>query len=281
MFRKLDYALDEWSPQNVDTCVTRQKEILANVWSSLKDGGLAFYSTCTFNTKENEAVARWAIDNLDAQSISLSIDPSWGVLEQREDDVWSYRCFPGTCRGEGFSLCILRKNDRMSRLPRRREKQGKLLFEEIKQKDTHQVSNWVTSPETVFARDITNGIYAFNPRLYPDVLLLSAVVKTIHAGCLLAEQKGKDFVPFPGLPFSTICNHSAFNSVELDAYVALTYFSKNTFEIGSSADGWVLLKYKNHGMGIVKKIATRLNNPYPHEWKIKMQFSPTECASVL
>ena len=57
MFRKDEEALVQWSLDNVNLCVDRQKEILASVWPSLKPGGVLIYSTCTYNTAENEDMA--------------------------------------------------------------------------------------------------------------------------------------------------------------------------------------------------------------------------------
>lgn len=56
MFRKLPEAVNEWSPQNVEICAARQKEILDNAATMLKAGGTIVYSTCTFSQEENEDV---------------------------------------------------------------------------------------------------------------------------------------------------------------------------------------------------------------------------------
>lgn len=56
MFRKLPEAVNEWSPQNVEICAARQKEILDNAATMLKAGGTIVYSTCTFSKEENEDV---------------------------------------------------------------------------------------------------------------------------------------------------------------------------------------------------------------------------------
>ena len=54
MFRKDPATIREWSPQNVEKCWQLQREIVSDAWACLNDGGLFIYSTCTFNTKENE-----------------------------------------------------------------------------------------------------------------------------------------------------------------------------------------------------------------------------------
>ncbi len=54
MFRKDEKAIQHWSEGNVMSCHKRQKEILADIIPALKPGGICIYSTCTFNTIENE-----------------------------------------------------------------------------------------------------------------------------------------------------------------------------------------------------------------------------------
>ncbi|MGI8893198.1 MAG: methyltransferase RsmF C-terminal domain-like protein, partial [Bacteroidia bacterium] len=54
LFRKDANAIKEWSQENVNLCHQRQKRILNNVWTALRPGGYLIYSTCTYQTKENE-----------------------------------------------------------------------------------------------------------------------------------------------------------------------------------------------------------------------------------
>ena len=54
MFRKDDRAIEEWSLQNVERCIERQREILEAALLMLKPGGKMVYSTCTFEPYENK-----------------------------------------------------------------------------------------------------------------------------------------------------------------------------------------------------------------------------------
>ena len=92
MFRKDEVAVKDWSLQNVDLCWHRQREILQDIWHTLKPGGLLIYSTCTFNHFEDEDNARWICDTLGAR-----------LLEERH-------FLPGRDRGEGFYCAAIRKN---------------------------------------------------------------------------------------------------------------------------------------------------------------------------
>ncbi|MCR4592555.1 MAG: hypothetical protein K5672_05300 [Bacteroidaceae bacterium] len=95
MFRKDEVAVKDWSLENVDLCWHRQREILQDIWHTLKPGGLLIYSTCTFNHFEDEDNARWICDTLGAE-----------LLEERH-------FLPGRDRGEGFYCAAIRKNSKI------------------------------------------------------------------------------------------------------------------------------------------------------------------------
>lgn len=58
MFRRSSQAQQEWTPQTPAACARRQGHILDSAWACLKPGGILVYSTCTFNTQENEDTVR-------------------------------------------------------------------------------------------------------------------------------------------------------------------------------------------------------------------------------
>ena len=111
MFRKDEATIREWSPQNVEKCWRLQRDIVADAWECLNDGGLFIYSTCTFNTKENEENIRWILDNYEAEVLEIETRPEWNItgslLEGFTEPV--YRFIPGITRSEGLFICALRK----------------------------------------------------------------------------------------------------------------------------------------------------------------------------
>lgn len=64
MFRKDPRAREEWSPAVVDLCAARQKRILADAWPALRQGGILLYSTCTYESAENDDNLAWAAAEL-------------------------------------------------------------------------------------------------------------------------------------------------------------------------------------------------------------------------
>lgn len=111
MFRKDEATISEWSLQNVEKCWRLQREIVADAWECLNEGGLFIYSTCTFNTKENEENVRWMLAEYDATLLPIETKAEWGItgslLEGFRQPV--SRFIPGITRGEGLFMAALRK----------------------------------------------------------------------------------------------------------------------------------------------------------------------------
>lgn len=111
MFRKDEATKREWSMQNVEKCARLQREIVADAWSCLADGGLFIYSTCTFNTHEDEENIQWMMDELGAEVLPVKVDAAWNITGSLLDGFSQpvYRFIPGISKGEGLFLCVLRK----------------------------------------------------------------------------------------------------------------------------------------------------------------------------
>ena len=105
MFRKNDEAVSEWSFANVKACAARQAEILHNAWRCLKKDGILVYSTCTFNTHENEETIRSFLQSHpDMKLVPASV--SFGRKGFGMDEA--VRIFPMD-GGEGHFICRMQK----------------------------------------------------------------------------------------------------------------------------------------------------------------------------
>ena len=109
MFRKDPAAITEWSAANVAHCAERQRAILTDVWNALRPGGLFIYSTCTYNTEENEEMIGFLRKKFGAIPLTVDIDPAWNITPALVGDLPAYRFMPHRTRGEGLFMAILRK----------------------------------------------------------------------------------------------------------------------------------------------------------------------------
>ena len=106
MFRKDENSRAEWSLKNVEKCAELQRSIVCDVWDALRDGGWLVYSTCTFNTRENEENVRFICEELGATVVKIPIKEEWGIVET---DCGCH-FYPHRTKGEGFFLALLQKN---------------------------------------------------------------------------------------------------------------------------------------------------------------------------
>ena len=111
MFRRDEATIGEWSMKNVEQCWRLQRDIVSDAWECLNDGGLLIYSTCTFNTKENEENVSWIIGQFGAQVLPVETQPEWNITGSLLDGFTEpvYRFIPGITRSEGLFVCVMRK----------------------------------------------------------------------------------------------------------------------------------------------------------------------------
>ena len=104
MFRKDPRALQEWAPDLPSFCAARSRRILADIWPTLREGGILIYSTCTFNHLENDDTVEWTARELGADVIGpKELPPSIRTKN-------GFLMLPGLVPGEGQYAAALRKH---------------------------------------------------------------------------------------------------------------------------------------------------------------------------
>lgn len=104
MFRKDERAVDEWSLKTVEFCAARSRRILADIWPTLRPGGVLVFATCTFNHLENDDTVAWIAAELGADVLPLPAFPP--VVNTQYGQV----LLPGLVPGEGQYVAALRKH---------------------------------------------------------------------------------------------------------------------------------------------------------------------------
>lgn len=278
MFRKDAKARDEWSVQNVEKCRQMQREIVSDAWQCLEQGGLLIYSTCTFNTAENEENVAWICSELGAEILSVSTDGMTGPCELTASVASPvYRFIPGLTRGEGLFMAVVRKTAETSqqRLANNRKKKAV-----PQQHLTHEA--WLDNSTDFELRTARDALIALPHRLAPLYDAAAPKLRIVHAGVTLGTQKGHDLLPDQSLALSTSLRRGAFPEVELSYADAISYLRKEPVTLpAGSPRGLVLVTYKGHPLGFEKNLGNRANNLYPQEWKIKSGHVPTEETTII
>ena len=268
MFRKDEVAVQEWSSSNVSMCATRQKEILRDVWAALKPGGLLIYSTCTYNTAENEENARWIACELGAEFVSVEIKREWGISSTFDNETVGYRFFPHKTKGEGLFVTALRKLS--SEEGRKQKKNTTVSF----LKDASIYHSFLKNPENFDFFEQNNRVTALPKGHSETFLLLCQRLKCISMGIDLGERKGNDFIPSHALAMSAECSREFFSKYEISYPQAIAYLRREAIVLENAPKGFLLLTFKNEPLGFVKNIGTRANNLYPPEWRIRSGYLP-------
>ncbi|MDR1003879.1 MAG: RsmB/NOP family class I SAM-dependent RNA methyltransferase [Prevotellaceae bacterium] len=281
MFRKDPVAVQEWSEANVELCRQRQRRIVAAVWQSLKPGGLLIYSTCTYNTEENEENVRWIRDELGADVLSLDVPAEWHVTGNllAGESFPVYRFLPHKTKGEGFFLAVLQKAGDMEK----EELKGVNGGKEKKKKNvggggrpgaslSQIASDWLLAPDEYELEQINDRLIAL-PRCHLSALAaIRRSLRVVQAGVAVGEQKGRDLIPAHALAMSRILRRDAFAQAALTYEQAIAYLRREAIVLPAETPrGYVLLTYQDVPLGFVKHIGNRANNLYPPEWRIRSQ----------
>ncbi len=272
MFRKDPQSIDEWSIANVEMCRTRQQEILADIWQCLKPGGVLIYSTCTYNTRENEENVAWAAETLNAEIVECEVPQEWQITGNllNGQTFSAFHFFPHCTTGEGFFAAVLRKptdyesSSRPAKTKKKDRRQGKEL------PFPKDVKSWINHPED-FAFTATETTLSAFPAQHTELLMQAQThLKVVHHGITLATMKGKAIIPAHSLAMSTALNCSAFPTAELSEEDAIAYLRTEAITLSPDVpQGFVIVTFHGQPLGFVKNLGTRANNLYPSEWRIR------------
>ncbi|MDR1335229.1 MAG: rRNA cytosine-C5-methyltransferase, partial [Tannerella sp.] len=265
MFRKNPASRNEWSLANVKLCAARQRRILHDVWPALKPGGICIYSTCTFNSEENEDNIRYLAGHLPAEAVPVSVDEGWNIACSADSRYPSYRFFPHRTKGEGFFLAVLRKPDGPYR-PFSVKKGHRLPM----LRHTSPAGEWLSGAGAYRFTAEASPVRAI-PEIHAErIASLTGGLRVVTAGIPAGEWKGKDFLPAPALALSTAFRCDAFPAVELTREDAVLYLQREALTLPpDTPKGYVTVTFRNTPLGFVKHIGHRANNLYPHEWRIR------------
>ena len=270
MFRKDEVARSEWTAQSVDMCAARQMDILRQAWKSLKAGGLLIYSTCTFNTTEDEGIleqmtSEWGEEIEPSTEIAVSDD--WGVECIKVGDFQGFRFFPHRVKSEGFFVAVARKRADVggrSVVPKPRKK----IMTDAPREAIKELSRWVVNPDTLRFAVVTESYYAYPLEYFETIRSLANNLTVIYSGVEMGQIfKGK-LKPEWSLSQSVWYNRDVVPSVELGREEALDYLRKKDVSAGVFVEGINLVSSDGYALGFVKRVGNRVNNGYPNSLKI-------------
>lgn len=270
MMRKEEGARSQWSEGLIRQCVSLQREILTNAAEMLAPGGYLIYSTCTFNTSENEDNAAWIAGHSGLDPVDTGLSGRDGIQGEIKGDIPCLRFMPGFTRGEGLFVTVLRKpliegeTKRVFKQRKKGKKEGK------GNKDSGIMTlakSWIKGDFEILNHE--DRLLGLSPGTAAILHSLPKGTRIMAAGIEIGEIKGKDLVPAHALCMSTAMAHP-FPEVELSTDKALVFLSKETITIPEDIPkGYVTVTYQGFPLGFIKNLGNRANNLYPSDWRIR------------
>ena len=264
MFRKDPNAIQEWSENNLQLCSERQQRILADIWPCLKPGGFLVYSTCTYNPGENEAILELLIRKYGARSIEIT--PLFPGIVPGNSNAHCYHFYPHLIPGEGLFTGVVQKTEgeefRAGKRKKNTKTQNLLLPGDIRA--------YIRTPEYYrpYAKDNIVGVI---PEQHSDFIqLLESNLRILYQGCEMAEIINRKSKLLPSLALWQGLNKANCALLDTDRTTALTFLKKEDIPVPPKTAEWLLVTYREQGLGWCKHLGNRLNNYYPKEWRIRM-----------
>lgn len=249
MFRKNPEVIYEWSTERVRSSAEIQREILSHAKSCVKPGGYLIYSTCTFNTIENEGT----IDCF------LNINSDFELISQR-------RIFPHTHRGEGHFVCAMRKSEEAEYHPPRKPKAIN-QYRKVKDSAFYELMSEIFT-------DFDSEAYILGDNYYmasPGLIETASIVPNIYSGVLAGIQKKNRIEPTHTL-FMAAHGYKYRNQLDFspDSEELRSYLSGNT--LAASDEGrYYLISCDGFPLGYAKQSDGLLKNKLPKGLRVYLR----------
>lgn len=239
MFRKDPAARNEWSLEHVALCATRQRRIIAHLWTALRPGGLFVYSTCTFNHLEDEDQVDWMCRTLHAQPVRPP--------EKR---------MPHQFRGEGFFWVVMQK-------PLEAEGPAPMKMRTPKAAPLPpHAPHPLCGAYTYFMQDTL--LKALPTPVYADALHVARHMNVQHSGIAVATYKAPYWIPHADVALAVDTDPTAWPRVDLSPEQAQAYLRRNSITLpADTPKDYILVTYQDVPLGFVKNVGNRCNNLYP------------------
>lgn len=271
MFRKDRKMVKAWMEHGPEFFSNIQKSIILQASRMLKPGGMMLYSTCTFDSRENERI----IEQLLAQAPEFHLEeilPYEGFCQGFPEYTKTgnpelkktVRIFPHHMKGEGHYLALLKKEGISVQERKQKTEKSRKLPEELEEFFSHV--SW---------RPEGSRLDIHGERIYymPEGLPRLNGLRFLRTGLLLGEWKKKRFEPSQALAMVLSCQ-------DYDQCLILNgedervrrYLKGETLDVEDllpeKAKGWYLVCVDGYPLGWGKVSNGVLKNKYLPGWRM-------------
>ncbi len=281
MFRKEKKMIRAWEEHGPEYFSKLQKSIVTQAAAMLKPGGMMLYSTCTFDSRENERMIEYLLDCCPDMEI-YEMEGYEGFCKGRPEFTESkhpdfqktVRIFPHKMEGEGHFLALLKKrgasekkeSSNHGRTLSSRQMSGTNRYKIPEELEEFLGSvNWKIEKERLEFRD---GRAYYMPEEMPKL----QGIRFLRSGLLLGELKKNRFEPSQAL---AMCLKKEEYEKILDFSVkdarVIRYLKGETLEVedlvSPKEKGWYLVCVDGYPLGFGKLSSQTLKNKYLPGWR--------------
>ena len=253
MFRKSDAAIETWSLEKVHECAHIQRQLLDAAMNLLKPNGQLIYSTCTYNTIENEEQIQYLLNHYDCSLIPLKKSHGMSPGIHMEEAV---RLYPHHYQGDGHFIALIQKHGETTPVKSKNlkpviSKQNQLLVEDF-------YKTYLNCKVPAYLYDNNNHIYAVLPQ-FPEL----KGIRVLRNGFYLGECKKNRFEPSLALALTLQMNDvkQFYRFHENDQEVA-QYLHGETIQ-GSTQKGYGVIFVEDYPLSFYKESNHQAKNLYP------------------
>ncbi len=251
MFRRHPEARTEWTSQTPAGCFRRQTEILNSGAGLVRDGGILCYSTCTFNTLENEgAVERFLNDHPEFSPNPFVLSPD---LKSKSGML---HLFPHKVAGEGHFVALLKKRGE-GKGERSAPKNILPLIDKGSMDAYHSFCIEAFGEKGPEPAGLFAGRLVSAPTL-PDI----SGLKVLRAGLHLGQPRGRHFIPDHAWAMSGLVPEGC-RTLSVTLTQAEAFLKGETLPAPEESHGWAIMQLAGLPLGWGKIAEGRVQNHYP------------------
>ena len=253
MFRKSDAAIETWSLEKVHECAHIQRQLLDAAMNLLKPEGQLIYSTCTYNTIENEEQIQYLLNHYNCSLIPLKKSHGMSPGMNMEEAV---RLYPHHYQGEGHFIALIQKHGEMTPFKSKNlkpviSKQNQLLVQDF-------YKTYLNCKVPAYLYDNNNHIYAILPQ-FPEL----KGIRVLRNGFYLGECKKNRFEPSLALALTLQINDvKQFYRFHENDQEVTQYLHGETIE-GSTQKGYGIIFVEDYPLSFYKESNHQAKNLYP------------------
>ena len=253
MFRKDEQAIQSWSLQKIQECAHIQRQLIDCAMKLLKPGGILMYSTCTYNTQENEDQVRYILNHYDCRLIPLKRSHGMANGIQLDGVI---RLYPHRYQGEGQFIACIQKNGQPSF---QKYKPMKAQIAKSNQKLVNDFYHtYLNIPAPDYLYDNHNHIYALMPQ-FPELKGMRVLRNRLYLG----ECKKNRFEPSLDLALTLKQNEvKQFYRFHENDLAISKYLHGEAIE-GTNQKGYGIIFVEDYPLSFYKESQGMAKNLYP------------------